>query len=66
MGFSFHFSSLYLAPYIELYVCHSIQISYLNFRAVFLLPKTAGSAQTHKSMSFIWIAIYGMGANKIP
>ena len=51
MGFSFHFSSLYPAPYIELYV----QISYLNFRAVLVLPKTVGSAQTHKSMGFIWI-----------
>ena len=55
MGFSFHFSSLYPAPYIELYVCYPIWISYLNFRAVLVLPKTAGSAQTHKSMSFIWI-----------
>ena len=27
----------------------------MNFRAVLVLPKTAGSAQTHKSMSFIWI-----------
>ena len=27
----------------------------LNFRAVLVLPKTAGSAQTHRSMSFIWI-----------
>ena len=27
----------------------------MNFRAVLALPKTAGSAQTHKSMSFIWI-----------
>ena len=26
-----------------------------EFRAVLVLPKTAGSAQTHKSMSFIWI-----------
>ena len=25
----------------------------MNFRAVLVLPKTAGSAQTHKSMSFI-------------
>ena len=55
MGFSFYFSSLYPAPYIELYVCEPIQISYLNFRAVLGLPKTAGSAQTHKSMSVIWI-----------
>ena len=55
MGFSFHFSSLYPAPYIELYVCQPTYISYLNSRAVLVLPKTAGSAQTHKSMSFIWI-----------
>ena len=55
MGISFHFSSLYPALYIELYVCEPISISYLNFRAVFVLPKTAGSAQTHKSMSLIWI-----------
>ena len=34
MGFSFHYSSLYPAPYFELYVCQPIQISYLNFRAV--------------------------------
>ena len=27
----------------------------MNFRAVLALPKTAGSAQTHKSISFIWI-----------
>ena len=27
----------------------------MNFRAVLVLPKTAGSAQTHKSMSCIWI-----------
>ena len=42
-------------PYTELYLCKPISISYLNFRAVLVLPKTAGSAQTHKSMSFIWI-----------
>ena len=28
---------------------------YLNFKAVLALPKTARSAQTHKSISFIWI-----------
>ena len=55
MVFSFHFSSLYPAPYIELYVCLPIQISYLNVRAVLVLPKMAGSAQANKSMSFIWI-----------
>ena len=27
----------------------------MNFRAVLVLHKTAGSAQTHKSISFIWI-----------
>ena len=27
----------------------------LNFKAVLALPKMAGSAQTHKSISFIWI-----------
>ena len=32
-----------------------IWISYLNFQDVLTLPKTARSAQTHKSMSFIWI-----------
>ena len=55
MGFSFYFSSLYPAPYIELYGCKPIQIFYLNFRAVLVLPETASSAKTHKSMSFIWI-----------
>ena len=44
MGFSFNFSSLYPAQYFE-----------YNFRAVLVLLKTAGSVQTHKSMSFIWI-----------
>ena len=28
---------------------------YLNFESVLVLPKTAGSAQTNKSISFIWI-----------
>ena len=55
MGFSFHFSSLYPAPYIKLYVCEPIKISYLNFRAVLALPKSARSAQTHKNISFFWI-----------
>ena len=31
-----------------------VRIRYLNFRAVLLLPKTAGSAQTHKSYEFIF------------
>ena len=30
-------------------------MSYLNFKAVLALPKTAHSAQTHKSVRFIWI-----------
>jgi hypothetical protein len=61
MGFSFYFSSLYPAPYIELYVCEPIKISYLNSRAVLVLPKTASFAQTHQSMSFIlivWSTLY--------
>ena len=37
------------------YVLAYVQISYLNFKAVLALPKTAGSAQTHRSISFIWI-----------
>ena len=36
-------------------MCYPIWISYLNFRAVLALPKTASSAQAHKSISFIWI-----------
>ena len=50
MGYFFH---LYPAPYIELYMYYPI--SYLNFIAVLALPKTARSAQTHKSISFIGI-----------
>ena len=30
-------------------------LAYLNFKAVFVLPKTASSAQTHKNLSFVWI-----------
>ena len=30
-------------------------ISYLNFKAFFALPKRTRTAQTHKSISFIWI-----------
>ena len=28
-------------------------LEYLNFKGVLVLPKTAGSVQTHKSISFI-------------
>ena len=56
MGFSFYFSSLNPAPYIELYI---YVLAYLNFifefKAVLALPKMARSAQTNKSISFIWI-----------
>ena len=52
MGYFFHFSSLYPAPYIGLY---TYVLAYLNFKAVLALPKMAHSAQTHKSISFIWI-----------
>ena len=41
MGYFFHFSSLYPAQYIELYV-----LTYLNFKEVSSLPKPA---QTRKS-----------------
>ena len=34
---------------------YHIHISYLNFKAVLAMPKTACSTQTHKSISFIWI-----------
>ena len=51
MDYFFHFSSLFPAPYIKLYIL----ISYLNFKVVLELPKTACSAQTHKSISFNWI-----------
>ena len=49
MGYFFHFSSLYPATHIEfVYV-----LAYLNFifKAFLALPKTASSAQTHKSVS---------------
>ena len=55
MGYFFHFSSLYPAPHIELYMWTPSLISYLNFKAVLALPKTALSAQTHKIISFFWI-----------
>ena len=61
MGFSFYFSNSYPASYI-LCVFNTIQLLYLNFRAVLGLPKTASSAQAHESMSFIWIVwntLYG-------
>ena len=42
-----------------------LRISYLNFKAVLALPKTARSAQTHKSISFIWmfrvLGVYNFG-----
>ena len=59
MGYFFHFSSLCPAPYIALNcICVSLnQISYLNFKAVLALPKMTRSAQTHKSISFIWIVL---------
>ena len=44
MGYFFYFSSLYPAIYIELHMCLPIQISFLNFKAVLELPKTACSA----------------------
>ena len=58
MGYSFHFSSLCPAPFIELYMCQPIQISYLNFKAVLALPKTPRSTQTRKSISWIVWTLY--------
>ena len=55
MGYFFHFSSLYPTTNIELYMCLLIQILYLNFKAILAFPKTASSAQIHRSISFIWI-----------
>ena len=37
------------------YVFSLFNISYLNLKIDLALPKTASSAQTHKSISFIWI-----------
>ena len=48
------FKGLHCVTFIKCPI-HWIWISYLNFKAVLVLPKMAGSAQTHKSMSFIWI-----------
>ena len=46
-------------PHTLKYLCVSlfrpIWISYLHFKAVLALPKTACSTQTHVSISFIWI-----------
>ena len=54
MGYIFYFWSLCSAPYIELYMCNSLfKFQNFNFKAVLALPKTAGSAQTHKSISSI-------------
>ena len=61
MGYFFHFSSLYSATHIELYMCQPILISYLNFEAVLVPPKMARSAQTHKTISFaliVWSTLY--------
>ena len=42
-------------PWIVYYMCLPILISYLNFKGVLALPKTTRFAQTHKSISFIWL-----------
>ena len=52
MGYCFPFSSLYPDQYIAFLYVLAYQISYLNFRAVLALPKTAYFAQTHKSI--VW------------
>ena len=50
------FKGLHCVTFIKCPI-HWIWISYLNFKAVLVLPKMAGSAQTHKSISFIWICL---------
>ena len=52
-GFPFTFQA-YILPHTLNCMCVSlyILISYQNFGAFLVLPKTAGSAQAHKSMSF--------------
>ena len=37
------------------WILYVLAYSYLNFKAVLALPKTADSAQTLKNISFIWI-----------
>ena len=56
MGFPFTFQA-YILPHILNCMCVRLFKfhKYLNFGAVLELPKTAGSAQTHKSISSIWI-----------
>ena len=49
--FEFHIWSSYLKFIFEVHIWSS----YLNFKAVLALPKMAHSAQTYKSISFIWI-----------
>ena len=53
--FFFNFQA-YTLPHTLNCICVSLfKFSYFNFKAVLALPKTARSAQTHKSVSFIWI-----------
>ena len=51
-GFLISLFNLIFCP-IHWIVC-VLAYSYLNFRAALMQPKTAASAQTLKSMSFIW------------
>ena len=51
---SFTFQA-YILPHTLNLIFVGLFKSYLNFKAVLALPKTARSAQTHKSISFIWI-----------
>ena len=63
MCFSFHFSSLYPAPYIDLYV--SLFKFHIWILEQFLvLPKMASSAQKHKSMSCLEHSIYISGQDQ--
>ena len=50
--FPFTFQA-YNVPHTSNCMCVSLFKFHMNLRAVLVRPKTAGSAQTHKSMSFI-------------
>ena len=47
MGYCFHFSSLYPAKYMVVYVLAYLNLIF-NFKAALALPITARSAQTQK------------------
>ena len=66
MGNFFHFSSCTLPHTLIVYVLAYLNL--LNFKAVLAIPKTAGSAQTHKIELFgaLYMHISGGGHNLSP